>query len=36
MHTHDFHRGRFSQTMRVVMLGALVMAGCSGGDDTGA
>jgi len=34
MNNHDFHRGLFYQTMLVVMLGALAIAGCYGGDDT--
>jgi len=34
MNNHDFHRGLFYQTMLVVMLGALAIAGCYDGDDT--
>jgi hypothetical protein len=35
MNNHDFNRGLLYQIMLVVMLGALAIAGCYGGDDTG-
>src|SRR5262245_5534009 len=35
MHHHDLHRGLLYQTMLVMMLGALAIAGCYGGEDTG-